>query len=98
MKNILKKIVIILLFLFIMSFIIIEGLIINEGRLDDDINSENIDYIIILGARLYGSTPSPALYERLNKAYEYAVKNKKLKIVVTGVDKGKMKMFQKLKQ
>lgn len=74
------------LIIFIASFIIIQVLIMREIKNDErnGANINNIDYVIVLGARLYGKTPSPALYERLEEAFEYISKNDSINIVVTG--------------
>lgn len=45
---------------------------------------EKVDYVIVLGARLYGSTPSPSLLERLKAAKEYLIENEDVKVVVSG--------------
>lgn len=66
---------------FTASFIILEFLIILEGSKKE---IGDVDYMIILGARLYGSVPSPALRERLNTAVDYLQVNKDLRVVVTG--------------
>ncbi len=45
---------------------------------------ESVDYLIILGARLYGDRPSPALLERLKVSEDYLLVNKDVKVVVSG--------------
>jgi len=70
-----------LIILFLVSFILIEGLIIVNGNIKE---TNDVDYMIILGARLYGDVPSPALYERLKVAEEYLHDQKDLKIIVSG--------------
>ncbi|WP_353092595.1 YdcF family protein [Tissierella praeacuta] len=81
MKILKHKIVKGILFISFLIFILIESLIIIEGRrtVDDD-----IDYVIVLGARLYGDTPSPSLVERLKVAKEYLMENRDIKVVVSG--------------
>lgn len=81
MKKTLFRIGIILIAVFLMTFIIIEGLIIIEGSKK---TTENVDYVIILGARLYGDIPSPALLERLEVARVFLTDNKDVKVVVSG--------------
>lgn len=76
-----KKIIKILIILFIISFILIEGLIIVNGNIKD---IDDVDYMIILGARLYGEVPSPALSERLKVAEVYLKDNPHLKVIVSG--------------
>jgi len=64
-----------------MSFLIIQGLILIEGRKEDKLE---VDYVIVPGARLYGEIPSPSLMERLITTLEYAQEYKEPKIIVTG--------------
>ncbi|MDK2919745.1 MAG: hypothetical protein PWQ37_2478 [Candidatus Petromonas sp.] len=84
--NIISKIIFTIFIILLLSFVIIEALIIKEANIKSKESSypDDIDYMVVLGARLYGRAPSPALYERLEKAYEYAKDKKDLKIVVTG--------------
>lgn len=81
MKKTLLRIAIILIAVLLMTFIIIEGLIIIEGSKK---TTENVDYVIVLGARLYGDMPSPALLERLKVAKVFLIDNKDIKVVVSG--------------
>lgn len=81
MKASVYKLIIIMVLVFLCSVVIIEGLIIIEGNKKQ---SEEVDYLIILGARLYGKIPSPALLERLKVASEYLKDHKDVKIVVSG--------------
>ncbi len=85
MKNI-SKIIVTMSIIFLLSFVIIEAFIIKEANTKSKESSypDDIDYMVVLGARLYGRVPSPALYERLEKAYEYVKDKKDLKIIVTG--------------
>lgn len=81
MKKIIYRILTILTIIGIASFMIIEGLILIEGNK----KSENkVDYVLVLGARLYGTVPSPALLERLMVAKDYLTENKDVKVVVSG--------------
>lgn len=81
MKKIVLRLITILISIVLISFIIIEGLIIIEGR---NISTKKVDYVIVLGARLYGDIPSPSLQERLNAAREYLIENNDIKVVVSG--------------
>ena len=81
MKKIIYKIFIFLGIIVLTSFLIIEGLIFIEGSKK---TIEKVDYVIILGARLYGDIPSPALLERLEVAKDYLIENKDVKVVVSG--------------
>lgn len=79
-KNI-YKIIKLIIILIMASFILIEGLIIINGNIK---NVNDVDYMIILGARLYGDVPSPALLERLRVAEEYLKNNPNLEVIVSG--------------
>lgn len=78
----LNKIFIVIISIFILSFVIIESLIIYNARKND--KNKKIDYILVLGARLYGSTPSPSLKERLDKVLEFEKFHEDIKVVVCG--------------
>jgi len=67
--------------LFLLSVVIIEGLIIIEGNKTE---KEAVDYLIVLGARLYGEVPSPSLLERLKVAHQYLEAYPNVKVVVSG--------------
>lgn len=81
MKKAMIRIVAALAIVCVVSFIMIESIIIMEGR---NMKREKVDYVIILGARLYGSIPSPSLLERLKAAKEYLTENKDVTVVVSG--------------
>lgn len=76
-----KKIITTLALIVLVSFLIIEGLIIIEGSRK---TAEKVDYVIVLGARLYGDEPSPALLERLKVAKDYLDEDKNVKVIVSG--------------
>lgn len=80
MKKTIKGIVYIVIFLLI-SFIVIESFIILEGS---KTHEEEVDYLFILGAKLYGDRPSPALLERLKIGKDYLDRYKDVKVVVSG--------------
>ncbi len=44
----------------------------------------DLDYVIVLGAQVKGEKPSRALRKRLDCAYEYAVKNPRTKLILSG--------------
>lgn len=79
--NILKKSLGIILALCLVSFVIIEGMIISQMHIE---GPDNLNYIIVLGAQVYKNGPSPVLTFRLDKAYEYLVKNPDTRCIVTG--------------
>ena len=80
-KGVLKKSLVLLTILLLVSFVIIEGVILMEGRKEEP---PQVDYVIVLGARLYGDLPSPALLERLRVAKDYLLENEHSRVVVTG--------------
>jgi uncharacterized SAM-binding protein YcdF (DUF218 family) len=66
---------------FIISFIVVETPIVYYGLKKD---SEKVDYIVVLGAGLWGETPSLALLERLEESTKVIKENPGAKIVVSG--------------
>lgn len=42
------------------------------------------DYLIVLGAKVNGSEPSPILKRRIEAAYEYLIKNQDTKVICSG--------------
>jgi len=68
-------------YLVLISFVIIEALIIQSALSKHTAKS---DYLVILGAGLRGEVPSMALSQRLNASLEYVVINPNIKIVVSG--------------
>ncbi|SHE84869.1 Uncharacterized SAM-binding protein YcdF, DUF218 family [Tissierella praeacuta DSM 18095] len=81
MKRLIYRIAKSVLFISFLIFILIESLIIIGGRRTPDVK---VDYVIVLGARLYGDIPSPALLERLKVAKDYLIDNTDVKVVVSG--------------
>lgn len=81
MKKILYKVFLGVFLIILLSVVIIEGLILVEGSRT---TTEEVDYVIVLGARLYGDIPSPALLERLKVANKYLLENKDIPVVVSG--------------
>ncbi|PAB59641.1 YdcF family protein [Anaeromicrobium sediminis] len=67
--------------LWLISFILIEGLILVNGVSKE---YKEVDYIVVLGAGLKWDKLSATLKERLDKSYEYLNKNENIKIVVSG--------------
>lgn len=79
--GIIKKFLCLLFPFLLASFLIIEGLVISQMHAE---GPDNLDYIIVLGAQVYKSGPSPVLKFRLDKAYEYLSKNPDTRCIVTG--------------
>lgn len=65
----------------IASFVLIEGLIIYTGN---KMTSEEVDYLLVLGAGLNGENPSPALRHRLDVAVDYLSEHQDTLVIVSG--------------
>ncbi len=79
---IIRRIVIVIFVIWISSFLIIQGLIINSiSSSNEDIK---VDYVLVLGAGLRGEEPSLTLSRRLNKSLEYLEMNPDVKAIVSG--------------
>lgn len=81
MKKKIFKFFVISILIFIVSFVGVQGLIINEKNQS---YGKKVDYVIVLGARLYGDIPSPTLKFRLNSALDYLEDYSDPKVIVTG--------------
>lgn len=83
--NIIYNIYKIIIIIFVSSFLLLEGLIllnINETKDADKV--DNIDTMIVLGAKVNGTEISNTLKLRLDKAIEYYNKHKSVNIIVSG--------------
>lgn len=80
-KIIKSKLVKTIFCMWLISFFIVEGLIIFDGNLD---NNKETDYVIVLGAGLKGEKLSLTLLDRMNKCLEYMNTHPKVKVVVSG--------------
>ena len=76
-----RKLITILFIVGLSFFIIIEGIIIYEGK---NIEKGNSDYLIVLGAGLRGEQISMSLKYRLDTAIEFNKENPNVKIIVSG--------------
>ncbi len=77
-----KRVIIVILALAVLSFVLVESLILyNSTR--DTIEGE-YDHIIVLGAKVDGDTVSLSLKYRLDSAIEYMNRDKEIDVVVTG--------------
>lgn len=76
-----RNIITILFVIGLSIFIMVEGIIIYEGR---NIDNGNSDYLIVLGAGLRGEQISISLKYRLDTAIEFNKENPNLKIIVSG--------------
>ena len=83
--NIIYNIYKIIIIIFVSSFLLLEGLIllnINETKDVDKV--DNIDTMIVLGAKVNGTEISNTLKLRLDQAIEYYNKHKSVNIIVSG--------------
>lgn len=77
-----KKWFVLLSLLGLIFFLGVEGMILFNGYQTDI--TEQSDYIIVLGARVKGDTPSLALKYRMDKAYEYLNHHENTKAILSG--------------
>jgi uncharacterized SAM-binding protein YcdF (DUF218 family) len=77
----LKKIIRGVLGLVIVSFIVIEGLIVASIHTD---TKANVDYVIILGAGLKGEQMTITFQNRVDKGLNFLQRNPDLKVIVSG--------------
>lgn len=70
------------MFIFLLaSFIIIESFIVYHGGKKD---SAQVDYLVVLGAGLWGETPSLTLRQRLDESLGFIKENPSTKVIVSG--------------
>jgi len=79
--KILKLLFLAAVIVFLLSFVIIECLIINSSR---NRNTESARYVVLLGAGLNGSEPSRTLSQRINAAIKYLNENRNVMVIVSG--------------
>lgn len=65
----------------IILFAVVEGMIISGMK---EKTNEQYDYVIVLGARVRGTTVTKSLRKRLDKAFEYIEKNDNTILVLSG--------------
>lgn len=81
LPGIVRKIIIILLCIGVISFGAVEGCVMSHFH---DKGAENADYLIVLGAQVREDGPSNVLRFRLDKAAEYLNENKDTRCIVSG--------------
>ncbi|WP_066054050.1 YdcF family protein [Robertmurraya korlensis] len=81
---IVRKLVIFGYSLFLLSFITVEGLIIKEAYSKEIYETEEIDFVIILGAGLRGEEPSKTLQGRLDAGLTFLKENQDIPVIVSG--------------
>jgi len=80
-NRILRNLFMVGIAIFIMSFVLIESLILYNGNSQQDIKT---DYLIILGAGIKGETVSLTLKERLDKGIDYLNRYPDARVIVSG--------------
>lgn len=80
-KRTLRRVLALLLAVCVLAFVIIEIPVIQNAATDAP---EGCDYIIVLGAGLFGETPSLSLRTRLEAARDYLLENPDTVAVVSG--------------
>ncbi len=78
---IIRQSVISLALIGLISFLVVEGLIITNSRPDP---ATKVDYLIILGAGLNGDQLSWTLWERMQKGLDYLEEHPNLRVVLSG--------------
>lgn len=71
----------IIVFVGLFLFVVIEAFIIKQSVKEPE---KDADYLIVLGAKVNGTTPSHILAKRMEKAYEYLEKYPDCKVIVSG--------------
>ena len=66
---------------FLIPFIFVQFLILSGFENQSD---KQVDYVIILGGRVYGDKPSRSLNERIKTATKYLKEHKDIKVVASG--------------
>ncbi len=80
--ELLYKTTLILIILGVVSFIVVEAiLVVQLHQADTEVVS---DYLLILGGGVRGETPSSILQDRLDKSVEYLKNNPEVKAIVSG--------------
>jgi len=76
-----KVLGLIVIFLAVISFAVVEGLIIYNFIF---LPKPNADYVIVLGCKVNGTAPSKNLTQRVNAAVRYLAQNENTKVIVSG--------------
>ncbi|HEX3007563.1 MAG TPA: YdcF family protein [Bacteroidales bacterium] len=80
-KPLVKKTFAVVVSLWLISLIIVEGIVISGQHSQENINA---DYLIVLGAGLKNGNLSKTLASRMNKALDYLKSHEQTKVIVTG--------------
>ena len=80
-RRIVRNTLMIMLGLWMVTFLFVEGLILSGTRSEENKKAE---FVIVLGAALHGKQLSWTLYTRINKALDYLNSHPGTKVVVSG--------------
>ena len=70
--------------IFILSFLIVEGFILKEAYQKEKLQTEDLDFVLILGAGLRGEEPSKTLQGRLDAGLEFLLDYPDIPVIVSG--------------
>jgi uncharacterized SAM-binding protein YcdF (DUF218 family) len=79
-----RKLIIVGYSVFIFSFFIVEGFILIEAYNKENFQTEDLDFVLILGAGLRGEEPSKTLQGRLDAGLEFLLDNREIPVIVSG--------------
>jgi len=82
--KVVSQIIVAMYSVFLISFFLIESIIILEAKASNKDDFKNVDFVIILGAGLHGDIPSKTLETRLEAGKQFLLKNKNLPVIVSG--------------
>lgn len=91
--TLLRRIIVVLFAVGILSFLVIEGLVASKLHSEGE---ANLDYVIVLGAQVHENGPSIVLQYRLDRAVEYLEENPDTMCIVSG-GQGKNEPFSEAK-
>jgi len=89
--KIVKKVIIILIILIFIYVCLVNLIVIaiSNKYIDNEIDYNDYKYVLVLGAKVNGNTPSLILKDRLDKVVEIYNKNNNINIIVSGDSKNK---------
>lgn len=79
--KVLRRVIMVCICVGAFAFVVIEGILIYYGNATP---TQNAEYVIVMGAKVHGETPSLALRKRLDATLDYAKKNEEAKLIVSG--------------
>jgi uncharacterized SAM-binding protein YcdF (DUF218 family) len=79
-----RRLIIVGYSVFIFSFLIVEGFILKEAYNKENVQTEDLDFVLILGAGLRGEEPSKTLQGRLDVGLDFLLDNREIPVIVSG--------------